>query len=250
MPVQLTLNSTRDGTAVVALIPGGPGVADRRAAAVVRNPAINAELQRLGARDIPEIVQRYSDAAQPEEIRAACGPLIDIIGTAVQDGRARRRQYMTAMADHMTIPSTVARTWFPLQVDQFLAASPSDQMRFVRTCGMTALAALVDAGQDILGLNDDEWAIVRDRATALFYAERAGIAARHPAQPSLDGDLFAVGPDNAAVEAAAQEALDGARATAAEIDADEDSLRRVIDVIAVMTGMKPADVLAQALGAA
>lgn len=225
------------------------GGRDGRAAAVVANPAIVAELNRIGSR-IGVLRERYTDAALPAEIRAECRALIGLIGTAVQDGRGRKRQYLAAMADHATIPNTVVRTWFPQIVERFIALGLSDKIRFARDCDITSLAALVDAGPDLCGLPGEEWATVTDRALALFYAERAGIAARYPAQPSLDGSLFAIGPDNAAVEAAAKLALDGARATGDALDAEEESLKRVILVVAVMTGMKPEEVLAQALGAA
>lgn len=78
MPLSFTSTPTPDGATAFMVDNGHDG----RVAAVVRNSAIDAELKRLGQREIPEIVARYSDAAQPEEIRKACGPLIGIVGGA------------------------------------------------------------------------------------------------------------------------------------------------------------------------
>jgi len=247
MAIQLTLNPTRDGTAAVALIPGGPGVADRRASAHVRFEHIAGALQNAGDR-IPVLQETFTDAAMVEQIRKMLVPVEGMVASEISTGREKRRQFHRAMADHTAIPASIDRSWFQWTVDRVLAMSMGDRAKFLKTCGPAVLAALLDAGNDLLGLAPHEWDMVQERAVLAFFAERQGLAARHPLAPTLD-NLFAVGADASAVEDAARTALDGMRASQAALDADEQSLAQIIILLAVMTDRKPAEQLDRVLAA-
>ncbi len=124
----------------------------------------------------------------------------------------------------------------------YRSLTPGEQAGRIAVAGLRELAAIV-AAPDLANLSPELRATVNDRYLALNFADRAGLAGNHPAQPSVEGDLLATGVDMVAVERAANAALERHRTRGEQSASDEQALRSIVAYLAAAFAMQPADVL-------
>lgn len=223
---------TRNATVAALMATGSPIAAAMS--------GLSAAMARNVANLLPE---RLAEANRRE-----AGPVLAALRGEIEAATARLRAAREAEAVILSVPPSIPTGRFPEIRAIYRTLSPANAAARANAASAEELAALIDGGQALAGLDDQIWNIVKDRAIRLFHIERTGSAARHPLEPT-PARLIVSGVDQAAAEHAADMGYQAHRARFEEIEAAESSLQSVLATLAVALDLPPAAILDRALAA-
>jgi hypothetical protein len=207
------------------------------------------EANRQFSAMIARAFDRFQPAAAVEELRRIAGPaMFATIKRAIAAGQASRRTYVEAEARGREIPPSIDMGQEQERRTRFRGMSLADQMAAAQRADLADLAAIVARG-NLCDWAPEAFEVAQERWLALAWAERVGLASDHPRQPSLEGGLTVTGPDAAAVEAAARDAMAHHRQRADNLETVEAALRNQVCLVAAALEMTPEDVLAAVMAA-
>lgn len=190
---------------------------------------------------------RLQPAALIEQMRADGVPSIRLFGAEVRMGGKDAAELAERRAVTLTPPPSIPTERFAEHRARWAGLNEGEQMMRALAAEVEELAALIDGGRTLSNVTSDEaWRTIEQRSIRTFHLARTGVQARYSAKPSIHR-LIVHGPDRAAAEQAADEALERFQAEHDAIEAREVQLQSTLALLAVVTGRDPATVLAEAL---
>ncbi|TPG38654.1 hypothetical protein EAH79_16210 [Sphingomonas koreensis] len=225
-----------------------------------RNVHIPAGNDTLAAAIEPlmRFTQAATDAADliqpdklPDQLRSRFGGLLfDASSNAIEMARVARRDTMEADARSMQVPASINMSNAAEIRSIYRSLDAGEQHRRVLNAPLVELAALVEPGTgNLAALPDVTLNAAVERYAVAAHAERSGMAGSFPRQPSLDGEISAIGVDENATLAAAEAVMAKHRDRLAQISKNEAVLRDLIGYVAAALDIAPQDALAQSLAA-
>jgi hypothetical protein len=162
-------------------------------------------------------------------IRALAVPTQRLIAA----GQAEARAKAAAWARLVAVPPGDATTVILRQQDRavFGALEIGDKATWIGRANLEQLGAVIEGGSDRANVTPEIWVYAENRYAALNFIRLAGTAADHARQPTLD-DPLAIGVDMVAAELAASEGLDRHHQRSDIIEAIEQTVQGVTNVVA------------------
>jgi hypothetical protein len=187
------------------------------------------------ANEAANIVATYTPNARIGQLRnLAARTLAKAVQRLMEAGQAEARAIAAAWARLIAVPVADATTAMLRQSDRtaFTALAMGDKAAWINHASVDQLSAIIEAGRDRANVTPEIWNHAEQRYAALNFIRIAGTAADHARQPTVDEPL-ATGVDMDAAERAANEGLDRHRQRAEIIDAVEQAVQGITNVVAL-----------------
>jgi hypothetical protein len=234
-------------TSHAAIISATDDRGDRRTAAAlpvileadgspVREQAVTLrEAATTFATEAANIVATYTPNARIGQLRNLAARLLaKAVQRLIEAGQAEARAIAAAWARLIAVPVADATTAMLRQSDRaaFASLAIGDKAAWIERASVDQLSAIIEGGRDRANVTPEIWDHAEQRYAALNFIRIAGTAADHARQPTVDEPL-ATGVDMDAAERAANEGLDRHRQRAEIIDAVEQAVQGITNVVAL-----------------
>lgn len=187
------------------------------------------------AKEAASIVATYTHNARIGQLRnLAARMLAKVVQRFIEAGQAEARAIAAAWARLIAVPVADATTAMLRQSDRaaFATHAIGDKAAWINHASVDQLSAIIEAGRDRANVTPEIWDHAEQRYAALNFIRIAGTAADHARQPTVDEPL-ATGVDMDAAERAANEGLESHRQRAEIIDAAEQAVQGISNVVAL-----------------
>jgi hypothetical protein len=206
----------------------------------VRDQAITLkEAVASFAPNAANIVATYTATARVGQLRIAAVKTLALpMQRFMGAGQAEARATDATWARLLTVPAADATTAMLRQEDRatFGLLAIGDKAAWIGRANVDRLGAIIEGGGDRANVTPEIWDHAENRYAALNFIRMAGTAADYARQPTVD-DPLATGVDMAAAERAANEGLDRHRQRSEIIDAVEQAVQGITNVVALTCEM-------------
>lgn len=190
--------------------------------------------------------------AMPAQVARIAGPLLGVARKALHSATESAREVEALKVRVLTPPPAIAdaaRAFGGEVRGNVRTLDPGAQAAFVQQASAVELAALLEQGGGLAGLNAQMLDLARERALSVFHVERTALNASHPNVPTTKR-MIAVGTSRTDTAAAAEIAVANYKARVEAVEADESVLQHLIGFISASTATTPAQALAHVQAAA
>ena len=218
-----------------------------RHAMIAEDGAIHDALDAFAAK-VATIVDEVQVHKQNGRIREAAGAVLIALGNEIERGIAEAHKVNEIDRQMLELPPEMPYPQFREIRSNFSGLSKHETLKRLQSATVVELAALMDGGQQLSGMDDETWDTAVERARVIFHIEKASLASNFQLAPSTER-IIVTGPDMTAAEAHAREALERYRARLDALEDAERSLQGAVTILSVITGLSRDEVIAAALEA-